>query len=196
MRTLLAVTLITLALPAAAQLYRWTDESGKKHFSDTPPPPGARNVKRMKPAAGSGDASDTANMPYALQQAMKSAPVTLYTTAGCEACGEARKLLNARGIPFKEVSVASEAQLNELKAAVGTTSVPALLVGANVLKGFEEGQYNAALDSAGYPRSGILRPRDQTEPPPSSAEAAKSGTASPEPEPAAATRPPGPYAPR
>jgi len=42
-------------------------------------------------------------------------------------------------VPFREISVASEAQLAELKKAVGSNSVPALLVGPTVLKGFEAG---------------------------------------------------------
>ena len=70
-------------------------------------------------------------------------------------------------MPFREVSVASEAQLAELKKAVGSNSVPALLVGPTVLKGFEAGQYNEALDDAGYPRAGILPPRNQAEAAPS-----------------------------
>jgi glutaredoxin len=192
MRALIAVVIFTLAFPAMAQLYRWTDESGKTHFTDTPPPPKAKNVQRKNPGAAAAS-SDTAGLPFALQQAIKAAPITLYTTNGCEACSEARKLLNGRGIPFKEVSVSSEAQLNELKNAVGTTSVPALLVGANVLKGFEQGQYHSALDGAGYPRSGILPQRNQAEPKPADP---ASSTASPEPQPVSPARPTGPYAPR
>jgi len=189
MRALILMMLVATALPAAAQLYRWTDESGKTHFGDTPPR-GARNVqKQKKPAAGGG--AETAGLPFALQQAMKTSPVTLYTTPGCEGCGEARKLLNARGIPFKEVSVNSEAQLAELKNAVGSNSVPAMIVGSNILKGFEEGQYHAALDGAGYPRAGILKPRDQAEPSPDAQSAAPSGEPPAEP-----VKPTGPYAPR
>ena len=81
MRTLLAMMLFATALSAAAQLYRWTDESGKTHFGDTPPPK-ARNVQKQKPAAGA--VADTAGLPFALQQAMKTAPITLYTTPGCD----------------------------------------------------------------------------------------------------------------
>src|SRR5258706_2561266 len=190
MRTLIGTLLLAAAFSAHAKLYGWTDESGKTHFSDTPPPPAAKNVQKRKPASG-GAVADTAGLPFALQQAMKDSPVTLYTTAGCEGCGEARSLLNSRGIPFTEVSVASEAQLAELKNAVGSNSVPAMLVGSTVLKGFEQGQYNAALDNAGYPRAGILRPRTQAEP--ASAEAAQPATKTEEP--AAAPRV-GPYSPR
>jgi glutaredoxin len=187
MRALLALILLAAALPATAQFYRWTDESGKVHFSDTPPPPSARNVQRKSGGTSSGGESTEAAQPYAVQQAMRDYPVTLYTGENCEGCGEARKLLNARGVPFREVMVASEAQLTELKNAVGSNSVPAMLVGPSVLKGFEAGQYNGALDAAGYPKAGILPPRNQAEP----------STAAPQKPEAAAEPPParrGPYA--
>lgn len=190
MRTLIALLLFSAALPASAQLYRWTDESGKTHFSDTPPPPSAKGVQRKRASVPGGGEGAGAALPFVVQQAAREHPVTLYTTEGCDGCGEARKLLNARGVPFREVSVASEAQLAELKQAVGSNSVPALLVGPTVLKGFEAGQYNQALDDAGYPKAGILPPRNQAEPtPPSAAKPEQPAT-----EPGPVRK--GPYAPR
>lgn len=168
--------MLAVAAAASAQMYRWTDKDGKVHFSDSPPPPGARDVtKKGVPVQGS--AAPTPNVPFVTQQAMKDFPVTLYSTPGCEACNEARKLLNARGVPFKEVSVNSEKELAQLQSAVGSNSVPSMIVGPSVVKGFEEGAYNRALDTAGYPRAGIVPARNQAEPkvgdlPPSAAKPA------------------------
>jgi glutaredoxin len=117
---------------------------------------------------------------------VKTNPVTLYSTPECEACGEARKLLNARGIPFKEVSVVEDAQIEQLKKTIGSASVPSMTVGKNVQKGFEEGTYHRALDAAGYPRQGVLPPRSQAAPGPNTP-----AQAEPAAEPAAA----GPYSP-
>lgn len=163
MRILIGAVLAVAAASAGAQLYRWTDESGRIHFTDSPPPASARNVQKKGAAA---PAAAAASEPFALQEARKKFPVTLYSTPGCEACEEARKLLNARGIPFKEVSVTGEAQVAELKSAVGSNSVPAMVVGATVQKGFEEGGYNRTLDAAGYPKTGLLPARSQSEPQP------------------------------
>ena len=164
MRLAVAILIMTAAAGASAQMYRWTDKDGKVHFSDSPPPAGARNVtKKGVPVQGSA-AAPAPNVPFATQQAMKDSPVTLYSTPGCEACDLARKLLNARGVPFKEVSVNSEKELAQLQSAVGSNSVPSMIVGPSVVKGFEEGAYNRALDSAGYPRAGIVPPRAQAEP--------------------------------
>jgi glutaredoxin len=181
MRALIALMLISAALPATAQLYRWTDQSGKTHFTDTPPPPSAKGVQKRNSVPGGGGDSAGAALPFVVQQAARDFPVTLYTTEGCEGCGEARKFLNTRGVPFREISVASEAQLAELKNAVGSNSVPAMLVGPTVVKGFEAGQYNRALDDAGYPRAGILPPRNQAEPAPAAAKPEQPAAAEPEP---------------
>ncbi|WP_018990176.1 DUF4124 domain-containing protein [Aromatoleum toluclasticum] len=48
-RLSLLVLSLTLALPAAAQVYQWRDAQGRINYSDTPPPTGA--VKAVKPAS-------------------------------------------------------------------------------------------------------------------------------------------------
>ncbi|HEX9434865.1 MAG TPA: glutaredoxin family protein [Burkholderiales bacterium] len=188
-RAVLAWMLAVGAVAAAAQtMYRWTDEKGRLHVTDTPPPPGAKQVQpRGAPAAPAESAPAAAPEPYALQLARKSFPVTLYTGEGCEACDEARKLLNARGIPFSEVFVNNEQKLEELKQAVGSNSVPSMIVGATVQKGFESGAYHRTLDAAGYPKAGVLPPRNQGEP--------QSTAPGAEVKPVPAEAPLGPYAP-
>jgi glutaredoxin len=175
MRCALAFLLVLVASSALAQaqLWRWTDERGRVHITDTPPPPNAKNVQAPTKSGREKDAEAAANEPYALQMARKDFPVTLYSTPGCEACGEARKLLNARGIPFQEVSVSDEKSLEQLKAAVGSTSVPAIIIGSTVQKGFEEATYQRLLDAAGYPKAGVLKPRNQAEPKPVEPESAQ-----------------------
>ena len=189
MRSVIFAVLLGAACAASAQLYRWTDEKGRVHITDTPPPPSAKNVRKRaldatpEPAAG-------ANQPYAVQLAAKNYPVTLYTAPDCAPCSEARVLLNERGVPFREVSVVGEQESAQLRQAVGSLSVPSLVVGTSAQKGFEHGAYHSMLDVAGYPRTGILPPRSQAAPKPASAEPA-AGEAPPAEEPAA-----GPYTPR
>ena len=202
-RTRLAATIALVLLAGAAaaqQLYRWTDEKGRVHVTDTPPPPNARDVQKKKPAAGAatGSAPDSGAMPYEVAQAVKNFPVTLYTSPNCgPACVSARSALNKRAVPFKEVQVWDEKTNEELKRVSGGTDVPALLVGRSVQKGFEQGAYDALLDSARYPKSGLLPPRAQGAPPPPegyappSSEPVKAEPVAPE----EAPKPAGPYAP-
>ena len=191
LRSAIIVVLAAASSAALAQIYRWTDEKGKVHITDTPPPPGAKNVQKSQAPARSSSTSPMqppSAEPYVLQEARKKAPVTLYSSPGCEPCSTARQLLNTRGVPFREVSVVDEKQMEELQQAVGSNAVPSLVVGSAVQRGFLESAYHAMLDAAGYPKTGMLAPRSQTEPKPAA-----------EPEPASTQaedeRPRGPYAP-
>lgn len=166
MRSVIFAILLGAACAASAQLYRWTDDQGRVHVTDTPPPPGAKSVQRKTFTDNSAVPAEGASLPYAAQLASKNYPVTLYTAPECAPCGAARNLLNGRGVPFKEVSVVDAPQSEELKKVAGSLSVPTVRVGSSVQKGFEEGAYHALLDDAGYPRTGILPPRSQAEPKP------------------------------
>jgi len=159
--------LIALGAAAAhAQLYRWTDAQGRVHVTDTLPPPNAKNVQKMGAGPASTSAAPAPLEPYALTVVRKQYPIKLYSTPGCDACDDARKLLNARGLPFDEVSVTTDQQIAELKQVANTNSVPVMLVGSTVQRGYEEGAYNKLLDAAGYPKQGALPPRNQAEPAP------------------------------
>lgn len=186
MRNVFAAALCVATFAASAQVYRWTDENGRVHITDTPPPASAKNVRK----SGEGPAQEASPAePFTLQQARKNFPIKLYTTPGCDACAEARKLLNARGLPFSEISVTEDAQMQELKKVAGSASVPAMLVGSSVQRGFEAGLYERTLDAAGYPKTGDLPQRNQAEPKPAAPGA-------PEVKPVDETEPPaGPYAP-
>jgi glutaredoxin len=187
MRARSAALAVAAALAAGAagaqQLYRWTDAQGGVNITDTPPPANARNVTRFG-AAGSGGPS--VQQPYELTLAQKEFPVTLYTGPQCGApCEQARAALNRRGVPFSEVLVADADTREELKrAANGAEEVPVLFVGRSVQKGFQQEAFDALLDAARYPKTGVLPARSQSEPKPQSQPQAE------QPEPS------GPYTPR
>jgi glutaredoxin len=147
---------------AAAQLYRWTDEQGRVHITDSPPPSSAKNVQKKKPGAPSAIESQ---MPFELAQAVRDFPVVLYTSPNCkEGCDAARATLNKRAVPFKEVQVWDQDTNEELKRVSGGNDVPTLVVGRSVHRGFEQASYDALLDSARYPKAGLLPPRAQAAP--------------------------------
>ena len=86
-------------------------------------------------------------------------PVSLYTSAGCGVpCGNARELLASRGVQFQEVVVESPMSFDELNKISGGSTLPVLVVGKAVQRGFEESLYNSALDAAGYARRPQAKP--------------------------------------
>jgi glutaredoxin len=165
-----------MVVPAHADLYRWEDANGKIHYTDTPPPPNARNVEHKKITGGK---PDELPLPYTLQQAVKNFPVTLYTTDCGDACNRARQVLAKRGIPYTEIDAKDSAAQEELHKLIGPTlEVPVLKIGRRILKGIEEVQWNTALDGAGYPSTAMIPPREPNRP----AKATPAADPAPEPE--------------
>jgi glutaredoxin len=150
------------ACAAFAQQYRWVDEQGKLRYSDAPPPASAKNIQKLELRAAK---PEPAPLPFDVARVQADFPVTLYTSPNCkDSCVAARDALNKRGIPFKETQVWDEASNAELKKISGANEVPTLVVGRTVQGGFEQGIYDALLDSAGYPKAGVLPPRAQKAP--------------------------------
>lgn len=151
MRIFTAFSLLAFALAAQAQLYRWTDESGKVHYSDTQPPATAKNVEKKSRVRAGG----TAQQSYALQQAVENFPVTVYTSKDCgDPCKKGLDYLKKRGVPFTEKAVATQSQIDELAKLAGAPQVPVMVVGISIQKGYAEQGWSEALDTAGYPKTG------------------------------------------
>lgn len=152
-RTLLLTSLLAASvLPAYAQLYKWVGPDGKVTYSDTPPPKDAKKVERKSISA----ASEDANLPYELAQAVRNAPVTLYSTSACAPCDAARNLLKTRGVPFSEKTVDTAEDQKRYQKMVSSLELPMVTVGRQQLRGFESGQLNSALSNAAYPEQSML----------------------------------------
>jgi glutaredoxin len=151
-RATLGLALLLCAAGAGAQVFKWVDDKGVVHYSDTPPPPTQKKVE-LKSFKDSGAGVE---LPYELNEAVKANPVTLYTTSECDFCDRGRTLLKERGIPFAEKTVNSNDDQQRLKDAGSPGQLPLLLVGRSKLIGFESGGWNAALDAAAYPAKSKL----------------------------------------
>ena len=147
---------------AQAQQYRWTDVQGRVHLTDTPPPASAKNVRRIEASAAQ---SEAAPLPFEVARLLKDFPVTLYTTPSCKNnCEQARAALNRRSVPFGEIQVWDAETVQKMKSVTGSDQVPALTVGRQVLIGFEQGNFDSLLSSAGYPAAGVYPARNQAAP--------------------------------
>ncbi len=124
-------------------------------ITPTPSPrASAKNVERKGPARGGGAEAAAAQQSYAMQQAVKNFPVTMYTSKDCgDPCKEGLDYLKKRGVPFTEKAVAKKDQIDELVKLAGAPRVPVMVVGVSVQKDYEEQSWNEALDTAGYPKA-------------------------------------------
>ena len=164
---MVALYIATASAPlAAAQLYQWKDAQGRTIYSDQAPPVSVQNAQKKDFKGSFIEGGES----YAVKVAREKHPITLYTSACGSPCDLARQLLIERGVPFSSKDLqASEAARNEVQKLTGKLNVPVLLVGSDKLDGFEAGQWQAALDRAGYPKSAL--PGRKPVPPPAPAPA-------------------------
>ncbi|MDR3395102.1 MAG: glutaredoxin family protein [Parasulfuritortus sp.] len=142
---------LTFALPATAELYRWTDNAGHVHYSDQPPPPSVKQIKRISsPNVESGD------------PAKSGAPVTLYSGNCGPTCDQAADYLRQRGVPFTLKNADKDPKLaQELKKRTGAMEIPVLFVGESMQRGYSPSVWDKMLEVAGYPAPAPAQPSQE-----------------------------------
>ncbi|MGB9149539.1 MAG: glutaredoxin family protein [Burkholderiales bacterium] len=152
----LLILMLAFSVSAQAELYKWTDKSGGVHYSDQPPPGDVRSIERKKIGGNVIEGQDN----FALKEASRKFPATLYVSDCGDPCNKARAVLSKRGIPFTQKNPETSAEDSvALKKLVGGLEVPTLILGQTTpLKGFEESSWNASLDAAGYPQTNPKAP--------------------------------------
>ena len=146
-----------LAFPAAAEVYKWTDSTGKVHYSDKPPAEAKKQEVRIEaqsfggPPRTEGWARDVlrTRAAGAEKPAAGSAGLTMYATSWCGYCRRARAYLAEKGIAYREVDIeASEANRREFKA-YGGSGVPLFVSGEARLRGFNASSMDQFLARTG-----------------------------------------------
>lgn len=153
-RVLFIALLVGAALPASAQ-YKVVGPDGRITYTDIPPSDSRSQVTALNRGSITEIPAPSA-LPLALRQTAERYPVTLYSSADCQACDAGRQLLQQRGVPYREKLIISEPDVQALQARFGSRSVPALTIGAQALHGVQANEWNAYLDAAGYPRESQL----------------------------------------
>ncbi len=157
-RTLLAVAAMAAgaslfaALPAHA-LYKVVGPDGKITYTDRPAVGTENKVQQV--GTGGTVANDVA-LPFELRQAAQRYPVVLYVSADCAPCDAGRQALRQRGIPFAEKLVSTAEDSQALQRITGSTNLPALTVGAQIVRGWQREEWMSYLDAANYPKESRL----------------------------------------
>jgi glutaredoxin len=140
----------------AQQIFRSVGPDGRVTFSDQPSPEtGSRAVTPIV-LRTPGAAADHSAVPFAPRQVATRYPVTLYSGPGCAPCASGRVLLLGRGVPFTEMTVSTQEDIDALKRLSGTATLPFVTIGGQHIKGFSEVEWTQFLDAAGYPKTSQL----------------------------------------
>jgi len=150
--TSVAAASLFAALPAHA-LYKVVGPDGKVTYTDQP---SVSTENKVQSIGARGQVANDVALPYEVRQAAQRYPVTLFVAPDCSPCDAGRQLLRQRGIPFAEKLVTTADDSNALQRLTGSTSLPSLTVGAQVVRGWQREEWMSYLDAAGYPKESRL----------------------------------------
>jgi len=151
-RFLACLLLASLASgPSLADLYKWVDENGKVHYTDTPPP--GKKAKRLDlkvPSITGAPVISTVSGPSPSPGAAAvQTSVKIYTTTWCGYCKRAKAYMQARGVRFEELDVETSSQGQVEFRSIGGRGVPVILVGNQRMDGYSQESLDAMLRQAG-----------------------------------------------
>lgn len=127
-------TIVVLALLSAgtnAEIYRWTDENGKVHFSDQKPWQTESEKVEVKVNTYESVSYDTSLFDTGKK-------VVMYSTSWCGYCKQAKRYFERKGIAYAEYDIEKNARAKRQYDKMRAKGVPVILVGKQRMNGFSE----------------------------------------------------------
>jgi glutaredoxin len=145
-RLLLASAALLLACGALAQVYKWTDPSGKTHYGDSPPDDVKKQEMKIRIPSYDGPV-EVRDWAAVIRKKSPQAPepdrITMYSTDWCPHCKNARSYFEAKRIRFTEYNVETSEVGRKEYQALGGGGVPVIVVGSKVMRGFSANKFEA-----------------------------------------------------
>jgi glutaredoxin-like YruB-family protein len=150
----------------AADLYRWEDENGVVHYTDTPPGD-ASEWEEVGSAAAEQDTGETENTDpqrpafdaQAITELLEELndeteddeeddvpSVEIYTTSWCTYCNKAKSYLRKKDIAFVEYNIEKDREANRrMQTLTNSKAVPFAVINGQKIQGFSKSAYEQAL---------------------------------------------------
>ena len=135
-RYLLLLLTIAFSQYAGAEIYKWIDDNGKVHFSDSKPVEQSTETVKLKINSYTNVTFELA--PVTPSKSGQRKRVIMYSTSWCGYCKKARRYFNAKGIAFKEYDIEKSQSAKKAYDKLGGRGVPVILVGKSRMNGFSE----------------------------------------------------------
>jgi glutaredoxin len=129
-RLLLVSVLSVVVSGAQSEIYRWTDENGKVHFSDQPSREHRTEAVEVQVNTYESVSIDTS----AFDTGKK---VVMYSASWCGVCKKAKRYFKENDIKFTEYDIEKSAKGRSDYRKLNTKGVPVILVGNERMNGFD-----------------------------------------------------------
>jgi glutaredoxin len=130
----------------AAEIFKWTDDAGRIHYTDKPPPQVDATTVKVKINTYSSPEIIASPTSLASAKAAGNRQVILYSTSWCGYCKKARNYFNKNNIAFTEYDVEKSARGKRDYKAMNGTAVPIILVGDKRMNGFSPATFVRLYD--------------------------------------------------
>jgi len=139
MARLLLVLFVLLPLLCSAEIYQWTDESGRVHFGDKP-----TDKESAEQISVEVNVYESVGYPsVAPAQAIASDRVVMYGASWCGYCRQARNYFQQNGIRYVEYDIETNNRARREYDSIGGNGVPVILVGEKRINGFSVESFQA-----------------------------------------------------
>ena len=159
------LALVLVIGTSSAEIYRWVDEKGVVHFSDSP----TQNVSEasVKENVSSPDPNPEDNSPPTSKTrtitlnsdffkpldkgrpdrvSVNAPTVEIYETNWCGYCEKAKKFFRSRGIKFKSYNIEKDAAAaRRMMTLTKRRAVPFVVINGHPIQGYSEQAYEQAL---------------------------------------------------
>jgi glutaredoxin len=167
-RLLIVFFVLILASPTFSfEIYKWVDDKGVVHFSDTPPLDSPEATEEEE--TSSSDSNPQDNSPPAAEsqnaalepdffdileqspeapEALEEPGVEIYTTSWCVYCKKAIQFFRSKGIEFAVYDIEKdENAARRMMAFTSKRAVPFAVINGHGIQGYSEEAYEAALQN-------------------------------------------------
>jgi glutaredoxin len=128
-RVMMVCVVLAFAHDTQAEIYKWTDEKGKTHFSDRPSTEHSSEAVEVRINTYQSVSLETSTFDVGKK-------VVIYSTSWCGVCEKAKRYFKRKGIKFTEYDVEKSAKGRSEYKKLKTKGVPVILVGKQRMNGF------------------------------------------------------------
>ena len=132
------IAFILLPVTSNAEIYRWTDENGKVHFSDQKPWQTESEKVEVKINTYESVSYDTSLFDTGNSLFDTGKKVVMYSTSWCGYCKKAKRYFEQKGIAYTEYDIEKDTRAKRQYDKMQAKGVPVILVGKKRMNGFSE----------------------------------------------------------
>lgn len=123
--------LLSVAAPATAEIFKWTDEQGKVHFTDSPP-----KDQRVEQVEVKVNTYTAVEITPVVERLGRKDKVVMYSAAWCGICKKAKRYFQKKNISYIAYDIEKSRSGKRGYKLLKGKGVPIIIVGDKRMNGF------------------------------------------------------------